>query len=71
MVPNRSREPPQDSVAKFTHHEGLFGYVVLAAKGQTSRRNETEAWVVLGMPQYDYSGYVELSASRKALADKS
>ena len=71
MVPNRSRQTPQDSVAKFTHHEDLLGHVVLAAKGQTNRRKEAEAWVILRVPQYDHSGCVELPASLKALADKS
>ena len=70
MVPNRSRQTPKDSVAKFTHHEDLLGYVVLAAKGQTNRRKETETWVILRVPQYDHGGYIELPASLKALADK-
>jgi hypothetical protein len=70
MVPNRSRHTPQGSVAKFTHHEGLVGSVVLAAKGQTKRRKKTEAWVILRVPQYDHSGYAELSASLDALTDK-
>jgi hypothetical protein len=70
MVPNRSRQTPEDSVAKFTHHEGLLGYVVLATKGQKNRRTETEAWVILRVPQYDHSLYVALPASLKALADE-
>ena len=71
MVPNRSRQTPQDSVVKFTHHEGLLGYVVLGAKGQTTRWKETEARIILRVPQYDHSRYVELPASLKALANKS
>ena len=71
MVPNHSGQTLEDSLAKFTHHESFVGYVVLAAKGQTNRRYETEAWVIFWVPQYDHSGNVELPASLKAVMDKS
>jgi hypothetical protein len=52
------------------HHEGLVGYVVLTTKGETNCRKETEAWVIFRVPQYDHGGYVEFSASLKALTGK-
>ena len=71
MVPNRPGSPPQDSVAKFAHHEGLLRYVIFAAERQANRRKKTEAWIIRWVPQYDHSGCVESPALLKALADQS
>jgi hypothetical protein len=71
MVLNGSRQTPQGSVPKFPHHKRLLGYVVLATKRKTNGWKETEAWVILRVPQDDHSRYSELPASLEALANKS